>query len=104
MYKRTRTDEEWRKVLGGEQMEMQRECYIQSDPPRMYKVMRAAKKPCFAFKIMGAGRVTNAEQAFRLAYESIKPNDGVFIGFFPRAKDEVRENCERTHRILASHS
>ena len=104
VYKRTRTDEEWRKVLGGEQMEMQRECYIQSDPPRMYKVMRAAKKPCFAFKIMGAGRVTNAEQAFRLAYESIKPNDGVFIGLFPRAKDEVRENCERTHRILASHS
>lgn len=101
VYKRTRTDEEWRKVLGGEQMEMQRECYIQSDPPRMYNVMRATKKPCFAFKIMAAGRVTNAEQAFRLAYESIKPNDGVFIGFFPRAKDEVRENCERTHRILS---
>ncbi len=102
VYKRTRTDEEWRKVLGGELVEMQREIYLQSDPPRMYKVMRATKKPCFAFKIMGAGRVTNAEQAFRSAYESIKPNDGVFIGLFPRVKDEVRENSERVHRLLSS--
>ncbi len=101
VYKRTRTDEEWRKVLGGELVEMQRECYLQSDPPRMYRVMRATKKPCFAFKIMGAGRVADAEQAFRTAYESIKPIDGVFIGLFPRVKDEVRENSERVHRLLA---
>lgn len=102
VYKRTRTDEEWKKTLGGEVVEMQRECYVQSDPPRMYKVMRATKKTCFAFKVMGAGRVTNAEQAFRTAYESIKPNDGVFIGLFPRVKDEVRENCERVHRLLGA--
>ncbi|MDO8942964.1 MAG: hypothetical protein Q7U75_07250, partial [Desulfobacterales bacterium] len=101
VYKRTRTDDEWRRILGGELPEMQREIYLQSDPPRMYKVMRAVKKPCFAFKIMGAGRVANAEQAFRTAYESIKPNDGVFIGMFPRVKDEVRENSERVHRLLA---
>ena len=47
-----------------------------------------------------AGRVNNAEQAFRTAYESIKPTDGVFIGMFPRIKDEVRENAERVQRIL----
>jgi hypothetical protein len=100
VYNRTRTREEWSKVLNGELVEMQGECYLQSDPPRMYKVMRATRKPCFAFKIMAAGRVANAEQAFRTAYESIKPTDGVFIGLFPRAKDEVRENAERVHRLL----
>ena len=100
VYNRTRTVEEWRQVLHGELVEMQGECYLQSDPPRMYKVMRATSKPCFAFKIMAAGRVANAEQAFRTAYESIKPTDGVFIGLFPRAKDEVRDNAERVHRIL----
>lgn len=67
----------------------------------MYKVMRATKKPCFAFKIMAAMRVANAEQAFRTAYETIKPNDGVFIGMFPRVKDEVRENSERVYRLLS---
>jgi hypothetical protein len=100
VYNRTRTKEEWKKVLNGELVEMQGDCYLQSDPARMYRVMRAAKKPCFAFKIMAAGRVTNAEQAFRTAFESIKPTDGVFIGLFPRAKDEVRENAERVQRLL----
>lgn len=104
VYKRTRTDEEWRKLFGGELPEMSREIYLQGDPPRMYKVMRGTPKPCFAFKIMGAGRVASAEQAFRTAYESIKPNDGVFIGMFPRVKDEVRENSERVHRLLAGHA
>ena len=100
VYNRTRTQEEWKAALNGQFVEMQGECYLQGDPARMYKVMRATRKPCFAFKIMAAGRVTNAEQAFRTAYESIKPIDGVFIGFFPRIKDEVRENAERVQRLL----
>jgi hypothetical protein len=101
VYNRSRSTEEWKQVLGGELVEMQGECYLQSDPPRMYRVMRATPKPCFAFKIMAAGRVTDAEKAFGTAYESLKPTDGVFIGLFPRVKDEVRENAERAHRILA---
>jgi hypothetical protein len=99
VYNRTRTPDEWKKTLNGELVEG--ECYLESDPPRMYRTMRATSKPCFAFKILAAGRVTNAEQAFRTAYESIKPIDGVFIGLFPALKDEVRENAERVHRILA---
>jgi hypothetical protein len=101
VYNRTRTPEEWKKAMGGELVEMPGDCYLQSDPPRMYKVMRATAKPCFAFKILAAGRVANVEQAFRTAYESIKSNDGVFVGLFPRARDEVRENAERVHRLLA---
>lgn len=102
VYNRTRTADEWKQVLNGEQLEMQGETYLQSDPPRMYRVMRQTKKPCFAFKIMAAGRINDrgAEQAFRTAFESIKPIDGVFVGVFPRVKDEVRENAERVHRLL----
>ena len=96
------TVDEWKKVLHGEVMEMPREIYLQSDPPRMYRVMRQTKKPCFAFKILAAGRIPDGgiEQAFRTAFESIKPTDGVYVGMFPRSKDEIRENAAIVHRIL----
>lgn len=102
VYNRTRTPDEWRKVLGGELLEMPGELYLRSDPPRMYRVMRQTRKPCFAFKILAAGRVaeSDADEAFRQAFSSIKPIDGVFVGMFPRVKDEVRENAERVCRIL----
>jgi len=100
VYNRTRTRDEWKAAMGGELVEMQGDCYLQSDPPRMYKVIRATKKPCFAFKIMAAGRINNPEPAFKQAFENIKPIDGVFIGLFPRAKDEVRDNAERVQRLL----
>ena len=106
VYNRTRTDEEWKKVLNGELPEMSREIYIQSDPARMYKVMRQTPKTCFAFKILAAGRVADnaVANAFRTAYASIKPHDGVYIGVFPRDKDEIRENAETVHSILANSS
>jgi hypothetical protein len=103
VYNRTRTSEEWKKALNGETVEMSSEIYLQSDPPRMYRVMRQTRKPCFAFKILAAGRIPDhgVDQAFRTAFESIKPTDGVYVGMFPRVKDEVKENAERVHRILS---
>ena len=102
VYNRTRTPEEWKKALNGEIMEMPGEIYLQSDPPRMYRVMRQTRKPCFAFKILAAGRIPDrgVDQAFRTAFESIKPTDGIYVGMFPRVKDEVKENAERVQRIL----
>ena len=102
VYNVTRTPDEWRKALNGELMEMPGETYVQSDPARMYRVMRQTSKPCFAFKILAAGRVSerDADQAFRTAFASIKPTDCVFVGMFPRVRDEVRENAERVSRIL----
>jgi len=102
VYNRTRTPDEWKKVLHGEMMEMANDIYLQSDPPRMYKVMRQTPKPCFAFKILAAGRIPDRgiEQAFRTAFESIKPIDGIYVGMFPRVRDEVREDAEIVHRIL----
>jgi len=93
----------------------------------MYKVMRQTPKPCFAFKILAAGRINRSsrpsgsparaassnqsrfpaatpqgsvEQAYRTAFESIKPIDGIFVGMFPRVTDEVRENAEHMVRTL----
>ncbi len=104
VYNRTRTADEWKKVLNGELLEMPSEIYLQSDPPRMYQVMRQTRKTCFAFKIMAAGRIgdSGADDACKQAFASLKPTDGVFVGMFPRMKDEVRENAERVCRILGS--
>jgi hypothetical protein len=75
---------------------------VQSDPPRMYKVMRQTPKPCFAFKILAAGRIAGdgIAQAFRTAFTSIKPIDGVWVGVFPTVKDQVKQNAEIVHGIL----
>ena len=102
IYNRTRTPEEWKRTLNGEIGEVPQETYLQADPERMYKVMRQTKKPCFAFKILAAGRLGDKgiEQAFRTAFSSLKPTDGVFVGMFPHRKDEVRENAEIVARIL----
>jgi len=103
VYNRRRTLEEQSKLLNGEGIEMPGELYLKSDPARMYRVMRQTKKPCFAFKIRAAGRIPDRgiETAFRTAFESIKPTDGVYVGVFPKFKDEVREDSEIVHRILA---
>ncbi len=95
-YNIRRTPEEFRKLLGGEIPEMQNDIYLQDDPPRMFRFMRQTKKPCVAYKILAAGRVSNAERAFKRAFESIKPTDFVCVGMFPRVKDEVKEDAYYT--------
>ena len=102
VYHRTRTEAEWKLALNGEMLEMPREIYLQSDPARMYKVIRQTTKTCFAFKILAAGRIApdGIEGAFRTAFQSIKPNDGIFVGMYPRMKDEVKENAEIGGRYL----
>jgi hypothetical protein len=102
VYNRTRTTEELKQVLNGQLLEMPHEVYLQSDPARMYRVMRQTPKTCFAFKILAAGRIGDEgiEQAFRTAFESIKPHDGVYVGMFPKNKDEIKENAEIVHGIL----
>jgi hypothetical protein len=95
-YNIRRTPEEFRKLLGGELPELQSNIFLQDDPPRMYRFMRQTKKPCVAYKILAAGRVSNPEQAFRRAFESIKPTDFVCVGMFPCEKDEVKEDAYYT--------
>jgi len=102
-YNRTRTPEEIRKTLGVLPVPAS-EVYLETDPPRAYRVAKQTPKTCFLFKILAAGRLTSSPQlidsAFKTAFESIKPNDCVVVGMYPRYKDEVKENAERVQRIL----
>jgi hypothetical protein len=81
------------------------ETYMEKDPERMCKMIRATKKPCLAFKVFGAGRSIGSpksvENAIRFAYANIKPGDAVIIGTYPKLKDEMKENAEIARRILA---
>jgi hypothetical protein len=96
--------DEWKLMLNGQILEMPGEIYLQSDPARMYKIMRQTAKPCFAFKILAAGRIADdgVAGAFRTAFQSIKPNDGVYVGVFPNRRDELKENAEIVRSILTS--
>ena len=102
VYYVTRPQEELQKILG--QRPPYGEVFLPDDPPRMYRTIRQSKKSCLAFKILAAGRLTDSprqiEEAFRTAYASIKPQDAVIVGMYPRYSDQVRDNVERVRRLL----
>jgi len=81
------------------------ETYLESDPPRMCKVICRTTKPCLAFKILAAGRKCDSPKqvrgAFEFAFRNIKPTDAVIVGMFPRFSDQLGENV-RLVRELAS--
>jgi hypothetical protein len=103
-YNRTRTPEEFRKILGVLPLPPS-DIYLETDPPHAYEVARKTPKTCFLFKILAAGRVTRTpegvDKAFKEAFTSIKPQDCVVVGMFPRFNDEIKENCDRVRRILS---
>ena len=67
--------------------------------------MRSTERPCLGFKILAAGRLSDrqewVEAAFRQAYESIKPTDGIIIGIYDRYGDQVAENANYLRRFAA---
>jgi len=81
------------------------ELYFERDPERMCAMVRQTKKPCFAFKLLAAGRrISNprqVEEAFRFALDHIKPTDAVIVGTFPKFKNEMAENAAIVRRVLA---
>lgn len=92
-YQMTRTDEELLTLLGHRVLG---EVFVASDPPRMAARIRQARKPCLAFKILAAGRLSETrrelEEAFRYAYANIKPTDAVIVGMYPVFSDEIAED------------
>jgi hypothetical protein len=100
----TRPAEETRKMLGGELP--LGEVYLDQDPARMYRVVRQTRKTCLAFKILAAGRRCDSpmelDRAFKFAFDSIKPQDCVIVGMYPRYSDQVKENADRVRRILSA--
>jgi hypothetical protein len=103
LYRITRTREEARAEFGEAPLG---EIFMENDPERMCRMVRQTRKPCLAFKLLGAGRNIRTpalvEAAFRFALTNIKPGDAVIVGMFPRFKDEVRENVALVRKICSA--
>jgi hypothetical protein len=101
-YFRSRTTEEFVKVIGTEQVG---ETYLASDPPRMCKVIRQVPKPCLGFKILAAGRRCGTPKqvraAFEFAYQNIKPTDAVIAGMYNKFSDQLSENVAFARELCA---
>lgn len=105
MYRVSRTLEETRAVYGEAPLG---EAFFEKDPERMCAMVRQTKKPCLAFKVLGAGRNIasreTAEAAFRYVFAAIKPTDAVIVGMCPKFKDEPLENAEIVRTICGTSS
>ncbi len=102
VYERHRSREDLQKLLGHVPIPTG-EVYLESDPPRMFKAVRQTKRPCLAFKILAAGRLSDrrqwVEQAFEQTFESIKPSDGCIVGIYDQYSDQAAENAALTRRF-----
>jgi hypothetical protein len=64
------------------------------------EAVRAIKRPCIAYKILGAGRI-DPKMAFEYAFSSIKCTDVVNVGMYRGDKDDiVEENTAIVRAIL----
>jgi len=100
VYERHRSAAALKKLLGQAPIPVG-EVYLPNDPPRMFKAIRQTKRPCLAFKILAAGRLSErpkwVEQAFRQTFQSIKPSDAAIVGIYDQYTDQPAE-CARLVR------
>jgi hypothetical protein len=79
--------------------------FMRNDPDAMTAVARQVSQPCLGFKILAAGRqCTNQDvvkRAFRYALTRLKPIDGIIVGMFPWAFDEIGANASYTREYGA---
>lgn len=66
------------------------ERFVLEDPPKAVQVIREIKKPCIAYKILGAGRI-DAAMGMDYAYRNIKPGDIVNLGMSRLYDDNIVE-------------
>ncbi len=94
LYFLSRTKDEQRAVLG-DNLPLG-EIYLPTDPPRMFRAIKATRKPCLAYKLLAAGRRigTPAEvrHCFEEAFANIKPGDAAIVGMYQQFGDQVAEN------------
>jgi hypothetical protein len=80
--------------------------FYRNDPEVMTQVVRQVDQPCLGFKILAAGRKCAKQEtvrdAFRFAFENIKPTDGVIVGMYPQYFDEINANVRYTHEYGGS--
>jgi len=101
VYERHRSAEQLRNLLGHVPIPVG-EVYLTEDPPRMFKSIQQIKRPCLAFKILAAGRLSErkawVEQAFRDTFAGIKPSDAVIVGIYDRYSDQAAEDAALVRR------
>ena len=95
LYNLSRPKEQIRAKLG---TAMLGEPFLETDRDEMLKVIQQVKKPCLAFKILGAGWHCETDQsveaAFAYALSRIKKTDAVIVGFWPKFKDELAQDVQ----------
>jgi hypothetical protein len=103
LYYLTRRPAEFQKLLGDELP--LGEIYLPSDPLRMLRTVRAAKKPCLVYKVLAAGRRVGSKAEVRdclhKALEGIKPTDAMIVGMFQQLGDQVGENAALVRELCA---
>lgn len=103
LYYLTRPREESQKLLGKDLP--LGEIYLPSDPARMFRVVRAVKKPCLVYKILAAGRrvasAAEVRQCFATALENIKASDALIVGMYQQFGDQVGENAATVRELCA---
>jgi hypothetical protein len=81
--------------------------FFASDPLDMVKVVQQVDQPCLGFKILAAGRRCHDKQsvmeAFKFAFEHLKPTDGVIVGMYPRYHDQIGEDAQYTRQFGTPH-
>jgi len=96
VYERHRSEEDLKKLLGRVPLPVN-EVYLKEDPPRMFEAIRNTRRPCLAFKILAAGRLSDrkawVEQAFRETFAAIKPTDAVIVGIYDQYSDQPGEDA-----------
>jgi hypothetical protein len=101
LYFLSRTKEEQRSILGNDLP--LGEIYLPSDPPRMFKAIKATSKPCLAYKLLAAGRrigsPAEVRRCFQEAYANLKPKDAAIVGMYQQFGDQVAENAAIVREI-----
>jgi hypothetical protein len=103
LYYLTRPRQEFQKLLGKELP--LGEIYLPTDPPRMFKAVQAARKPCLVLKVLAAGRrVGNPAEVracFATALANIKPADAMIVGMYQQFGDQVGDNTAIVRELCA---
>jgi len=77
--------------------------FFAADPAEMTRVARQVDQPCLGFKILAAGRMCHkgnlVRDAFKFAFEHLKPRDGVIVGMYPRFDNQIQENAQYTRQF-----
>jgi hypothetical protein len=103
LYYLTRPRAEYQRILGKDLP--LGEIYLPTDPPRMFRVIQATRKPCLVYKVLAAGRRINTaaevRQCLATALANIKPTDAMIVGMYQQQSDQVGENAAIVRELCA---